>query len=370
MITILPPEPTKPPAIFAAMLDRAFGECWIRLMFASTVKMHWPHSTLAVYFRDDRPYKRDMIACCPYVDHIIPVTPDHARGVALDLFYAAADRFEMPSSKEFVAHGYAASDLILTPHSMLEIDLLRYPTWPQFRLPADRRAELLAAMEAAGLRPDKPHVVIHYRDASYPLRPDTPYRSVTSDEPFLTLANYLIYGLGLTVVRIGNPEMRAWPTQQGNLINLSRAPFLVQVAAISTARFCVMTMGGPASIPNAFGVPSMVSNAVGYAASGADPGFLLPKSLVDGDGNPMPLQDIIAAGGWTSEACWHNSKAGARFLDNTTDELKAGVEQLMLQTYPWSGGWREPQQPPHHIRPQPYAPRAPFVRSVNVMFPE
>lgn len=361
---MLPPARTKPLKIFAAALDRAMGEFWLRLMFASTVKMHSAGGQLSVYWRDDRPaYKQDMLACCPYWDRQVRVA-ETGQPLPIDYLYSPGDRHPLGETADaFRNAGHADPDIVLVPSCMLEIDLLRWPQWPQFRIPQDRATALYGELESLRLSSNQPHVCIHYREPTYPFRGPTPYRDVTSDEPFLALRDYLIDHHGLTVVRIGHKEMREWPARE-RFVDLSRSPFMTQATAISLARFCVMTMSGPASIPNAFGVPSMVSNAVGYAASGADPGFLLPKMLIDAGGEPVDLRGLIDNGMWTSELCWQASLRGFRFVDNTLDQLKRGVDHLADMTSS-PCGWRtvETQAEPAPLR---YDPFRPFCRMVNV----
>lgn len=354
-----PPERTKPVKIFCAALDRAAGEFWLRLMYASTVKMHIPDSQLTVYWRDDRPeYKAAMLALCPYVDRQIR-TPADGMVLGIDWLYTAGDRHKFGALADaFRAAGHAAQDIMLIPSNMLEIDLLRYPAWPRFRLP-DTAKPVTQELARRGVGSNQSHVVIHYREPTYPYRGPTPYRDVTSDEPFLALRDYLIDEHGLTVARIGHSQMREWPARD-RFIDLSRDPFIMQAAAISHARFCVMTMSGPASIPNAFGVPAMVSNAVGYAASGADPGFLLPKHLISPAGQPVELQGLVENGQWTSELCWKASLEGYTFRDNTLAELCRGVDALAERTANY-----RPEEPAP-VQPMPYSPQRPYMRAVNV----
>ena len=360
---MLPPERTKPLKIFAACLDRALGETFIRLLFASTVKMHSPGSSLSIYIREDRDYKSDMLSLCPYWDRQIKTAAD-GQPLPLDFFYAPGDRHDLGATAHaFRDAGHADPDIMLIPSNMLEIDLLRYPQWPQFRIPKEREIPLYEELEILGLAVNQPHAVIHYRLPNFPLRGATPYRDTSSDEPFLALRDYLIDHHGMNVVRIGHKEMREWPARE-RFVDLSRSPFMTQACAISLARFTVMTMSGPASIPSAFGVPGMVSNAVGYAASGADPGFLLPKMLLDAGGEPVEIRGLIENGMWTSELCWQASLRGFKFVDNTLDQLKRGVDHLADMT---SGprGWRtvETQAEPAPLRHDPFRP---FCREINI----
>ena len=251
---------------------------------------------------------------------------------------------------------------------MLEIDLLRFPSWPTFIVPADRREGLYAKLEAAGMKRDKWVTVLHYREPTYPLRVPTPYRDVASDEPYEALARYIIKSLDCQVVRIGHKEMRAWDIGDG-FVDLSRSEdFMLQACALSLSRFAVMTAGGPAHLPCAFGVPVMISNAIGIAACGADPGFMLPRGLVSPKGVRVDIGATARAGRWTSEHTRHAVvNHGYSLVDNTEKELCTWAREMYGQSAgAFPPGWREPATVPPIAATALYSPRLPFVRGVNL----
>lgn len=373
MSSVIPPPRNTPFKFFLAALDRALGECIIRAVFAATLKTHVKDADVTVYVRRDRPYKDDIWAIAsPFVDRFVTVTGDNM--LPCEYFYVPFDRHKVENAEAFRAAGHATQDVILPPTGMLEGDLLRFPSWPAFQIPALRRDEMFSKLRACRLSEDNWVVTLHYREPTYPLRGATPYRDVSSDEPYHELAKHIIHDLGGQVIRIGHKEMRDWPelNRTPGFVDLSRSDdFMLHAAAISISRFAVMTMGGPVSLCAPFGVPAMVSNAVGIAASGADPGFMLPKRIYRGDSSTFRygILEMIDDGCWTTDFLRANSINGhLRLTDNTLDELKAGVAKLYEQTRPWVNFWRQPGEPVAVVK-GPFNPQGEFVRKVNVMVP-
>lgn len=366
MTPILPVIPPRPYKILAAILDRVLGECICRMLYIASLKQHVRDASIAVYTRRDRPWKADLLAMAAhYVDRAILSDGDNV--LPIDWLYSALDRHDLPGSEAFRQAGHATPDLVLTPSGMMEIDLLRFPSWPVFTIPTGRRDELYAKLEAAGLKRDRWLCVLHYREPTYPLRAPTPYRDVASDKPFEELARYVIKTLGCQVVRIGHKEMRAWEIGDG-FVDLSRSDdFMLQACAVSLARFAVMTAGGPAHLPCAFGVPVMIADAIGMAACGADPGFMLPRHLIAPNGARADIVETANAGQWTSERTrLAVVNEGYTLVDNTAEELCRGARELYARSAGYPEGWREPLAPLPIAATEPYNPRGPFVRPYNI----
>ena len=77
----------QPFRIFSALLHRALGDFIEQLLFAATVKEHFPRARLDVYYRPDRSFKADTIAMAPQVDSQWPTM----NRFPIDLFDIAAD---------------------------------------------------------------------------------------------------------------------------------------------------------------------------------------------------------------------------------------------------------------------------------------
>ena len=67
--------------------------------------MHYADARLAFYYRDDRPYKRDIVAINPYIDQRVVVAGD--RITALDAFDPRGDGSDIPDTDKFARHGLA-----------------------------------------------------------------------------------------------------------------------------------------------------------------------------------------------------------------------------------------------------------------------
>lgn len=249
-----------PVKIFAAAIDRTLGDFLTRNIYAAAVKMHFSDARLAFYYRDDRPYKKDIVALNPYIDQRVIVHGDNA--AAIDLFYDAGDRHPLPYSVDFRRRGLANPDILLVPSTMIVQDLLRFDRYPIFQIPTDRRIVLKARLVELGVSPDRWLCCIFYRQGNFAARGQATYRDV-DDHTFEVLARHIVENLGGQVVRVGHSAMRPWNIGKG-FVDLSRLhdEFLTQATAISLARFMISTLSGPAHLPGAFDVPYAITNAM------------------------------------------------------------------------------------------------------------
>src|SRR4051812_43897085 len=58
------------PRIFAYLGERALGDFVLGNCAASSLKLSLVDATLTVYYRDDRPYKREVIELNPHIDRV------------------------------------------------------------------------------------------------------------------------------------------------------------------------------------------------------------------------------------------------------------------------------------------------------------
>lgn len=334
----------KPVKIFAAALDRTLGDFLTRNIYAATVKMHYANARLALYYRDDRPYKRDLVAINPYIDQKVIVSGN--RTTALDVFYAPHDRANIPDTLDFIKHGLADPDVFLTPSMMIVEDLLRFDRYPIFHIPEDRVSELSDRLVNLGLDPNRWFCCLFYRQPNYGHRGSTAYRDV-DDRPFEALARYIIGELGGQVVRLGHPEMRQFDLGRG-FIDLSRLrdQFMLQAMAVSRARFMVTTSSGPAHLPAVFDVPYVVTNSLSIWAAWTPAGMIMPNHLLDVNGKRFNIRELAAMGAlnWASISHFVRNRA-CRLVENSVEELCA-VADLLWSRSANCAGWRAPASLP------------------------
>lgn len=335
----------RPVKIFAAALDRTLGDFLTRNIYAAAVKMHYANARLAFYYRDDRPYKRDLVAINPYIDQRVVVAGD--RITALDVFYPDGDRAEIPGTVDFIKHGLADPDIVLMPSMMQVEDLVRFDRYPIFRIPEDRVSELSDRLVGLGLDPNRWYCCLFYRQPNYGYRGATAYRDV-DDRPFEALARYIMSELGGQVVRIGHPEMRPFDLGSG-FIDLSRLrdEFMIQAMAVSRARFMVTTSSGPAHLPGAFDVPYVVTNSLSIWLVWTAAGMIMPNHLINRQGRRVDLRRLIDSGTLDWEFVRAALHYGCRLVDNSREELFT-VARLLHERTTDCPTWRVPA-----VEPQP-----------------
>ena len=359
----------RPVKIFAAALDRTLGDFLTRGIYAAAVKMHYANARLALYYRDDRPYKRDLVAINPYIDQKIVIAGD--RATPLDVFYPHPDRADIPGTRDFIKIGLADPDIVLTPSMMVVEDLLRFDRHPIFRIPEDRVSELSDRLVGLGLDPNRWFCCLFYRQPNYDGRGATTYRDV-DDRPFEALARHIIGDLGGQVVRLGHPGMRSFDIGPG-FVDLSRLKneFMVQAMAVSRARFMVTTSSGPAHLPGAFDVPYVVTNSLSIWGVWTPAGMIMPNHLFDETGKRFDIRELAAMGALNWGSVRHFTKnRGCRLVENSFEELRA-VTDLLWSRSSDCPSWRPPAPVPMPAPTNRIDFLQPYCRSVTVVeFPE
>lgn len=354
--------------IFAVALDRTLGDFLSRNIYAAAVKMQFKSAKLAIYYRDDRSYKKDLIAINPYIDDIVAVSEGEV--VPIDFFYSATDRFPTLGADSFIKRRLADPDIILTPSMMGVEDLLRFDRHPIFRIPEDRTSELSDRLVELGLDPNRWFCCLFYRQPNYGHRGPTAYRDV-DDRPFEALARYVIEDLGGQVVRLGHPEMRSFDLGSG-FVDLSRLKdeFMVQAMAVSRARFMVATSSGPAHLPGAFDVPYVVTNSLSILAVWTPAGMIMPNHLIDPQGRRVDVRQLLDVGRLDWDSVRLALRNGCRVLENSAAELSAAARMLYERTVDCQG-WRPPAVVPPFMPPNRYGIFQPYRRKVSIVeFPE
>lgn len=354
--------------IFAAALDRTLGDFLTRNIYAAAVKMQFKSANLAIYYRDDRPYKTDLIAINPYIDEAVVMAARQV--VPVDFFYSLADRPPLPGASSFVKRGLADPDIVLVPSMMGVEDLLRFDHHPIFRIPEDRVSELSDRLVALGLDPNRWFCCLFYRQPNYRHRVPTAYRDV-NDQPFEELARYIIKELGGQVVRLGHPEMRPFDIGPG-FVDLSRLEneFMIQVMAVSRARFMVTTSSGPAHLPGSFDVPYVVTNSLSILAVWSPAGMIMPNHLISPQGHRVDVRQLLDAGRLDWDSVRVALRNGCRIVENSAPELFAVARSLYDRTVDCPN-WRIPSITPKTMPSNRYGIFQPYSRRVSIAeFPE
>jgi putative glycosyltransferase (TIGR04372 family) len=356
--------------IFAAALDRTLGDFLSRNIYAAAVKMQFKSASLAIYFRDDRPYKKDLVAINPYVDDIVSVSGRDT--IPIDFFYSPADRFPIPGANKFIKRGLADPDIVLVPSMMGVEDLLRFDRHPIFRIPEDRVSKLADRLTGLGLDPNRWFCCVYYRQPNYGHRGPAAYRDV-DDRPFEALSRHIVSELGGQVVRLGHPEMRSFDLGP-SFVDLSRLKdeFMVQAMAVSRARFMVTTSSGPAHLPGAFDVPYVVTNSLSIWAVWTPAGMIMPNHLISPQRHRIDVRQLLDAGRLDWDSVRLALRNGCRIVENSAAELCAAARMLHERTSDCLG-WRPAatRSASRQTPPNRYGIFQPYRRKVSIVeFPE
>lgn len=357
----------RPFKILAALLDWNLGDFITRNIYAAALKMRFKRAKLTVYFRDDRPYKKDVLALNPYVDQVVFGTGTY--GLPIEVFNISG-RFPLRGAEQFIDAGHRRQDLFLVPSMMMAMDLLRFEYLPVFAIPEGKRSSLESRLVQLGLDPERWFCCVFYRQPNYSPRGAVPHRDV-DDRAYETLVNWVIDELGGQVVRLGHPEMRRFPERRG-YIDLGAVPddFLLQATAISRARFMVMTPSGPSMLPGAFRVPCALTNAADFESVWHDSGIVLCRHLFDPNGRRVPLASLLRRGLLHSNMIKRMvTDQGFHMLENTVEELKQ-VTRILFERTTDVPCWRPQVAADNVMADNQFVTPRPFQRAVNfVEFP-
>lgn len=239
----------------ALCLNRTLGDFAVGLCFAASVKRLFDHARLAVYFHDDRPYKRPLIRACPEIDVLFEYDPDQMMPLeAFDSAFGGPVTVPDPRWRENRFH---FADLVLTPSMMLDKFFGNFEQPARLRIPPEDIPILKERLMAAGVDPERWFTVLHYREPNYGGRPADPLRDM--DPAVLqNVSNTIIDELGGQVVRVGHPEMAAFEARDGfiDLAPLEGGDFMLQLFAMSRARFMIAGASGPHNCAAALGTPT------------------------------------------------------------------------------------------------------------------
>lgn len=359
--------------IFAGLLDRALGEFLQKSMICAAIKSQYADAHLSVYYHNDRPYKRDILALNPHIDSKLEVGAGNV--LPLEFFHMNTDREVLPGSDDFIKRGYSTPDILLTPSMLDTFSFYRFEHVPYFRVPPERVDDLDQRLVDMGVDPIRWFCCIFYREPGYEFRSASQYRDV-SHAPFLALTEWIIREAGGQVLRIGHPTMTRFPEMPGFIdTNRLENDFMLQAHAASRSRFAVVTSAGPAPIFPAFGIPYAVTNAIGLALVLREGDLVLPRPFVSPDGKALDLVAGMRDGSWNeSELARLASEEGYRGIDNSPEELIEVARMLMEQTDEISG-WRPHRDHEADLaaapKPDNYAVPEPVRRGARVVrFPD
>ncbi|MDA0341223.1 MAG: TIGR04372 family glycosyltransferase [Proteobacteria bacterium] len=318
--------------VFALALDRTLGDFVMQNLMAASISQSLGDCRLHLYYRDDRPFKSQVVALNPHV-HKIWKSPG-GMGLPVELFDVAAEAPVKAAEPDWYTSFAASPDLLLTPTMMKQETLRSCETVARFRMPEDQVSEFQQDLVARGLDPHRWFCVLHYREAGYQARGPNALRDI-DPEIALAVTRHIIETLGGQVVRIGHQGMARFPEMPG-LVELSDVAdgFMLQAFAISRARFFFeVSASGPALLAMAFGTPVARCNTPDLEGPLCERSILLPMHLVGPTGDRVP-QDLALAKGLIGTVAVQNvlGPDGYRFQKNSVAELLAAAGEIVDRT--------------------------------------
>jgi len=337
---------SRPFRIFTALLHRTLGDFTEQLLFAASLKEMFASAHLDVHYKPDRPYKAEIVSLAPQVDGAWPTN----NRFPIDLFDNAGMR---PISGPEIWHdsNCDSPDLVLTPSMCPRERLGSLPHLARFRVPDAERweTELHKATAGAGF------CVLHYREAGYEFSHMGNYRNVNAGD-VQPVVDHLL-DQGVQVVRIGHGGMTPLRAADG-YADLSDAPFLLQAAAVSRARFFLeISPSGPSALANGFGVPMLRCNAVILAGPATPESLVLGRPILDADGRDVTTQAMAQD---LPREIFIKENNGYTLGLNSAEQIKQCVDEMLRVTADVTG-WRDTETPPSPPVPEGFTWPMPWI---------
>ncbi len=343
----------NPFRIFTLALHRALGDFASMVCHAASVKARFDHAKLAVYFRNDRPYKSDILSVCPDIDEIIEMRDGESLPLdVMDIGFGAP----IPPPNHWYSRGWNSPHLLLTPGMTGYQTFGSFERTARFRFSGTEAENQAARLCAAGVDPKSWFAVIHYREPNYNNRTAQPLRD-TDPATFEAVSNWIIDGLGGQVVRIGHPEMARFSPRAGfvDLAALGNADFKQQMFAISRARFMLAGASGPGICGSCFGTPTAMANTQVFYGVWNEQDAVMYNHIVAPDGQRISREVAEKQEMYFGPAMDHLRAQGYRIVLQSPEELKrlaAFMHERTADTSGWRTHWyTEPAGPKPNTLP-------------------
>ena len=316
------PDPSsRPIVIVALMLATTLGDFIEYNLFAASFKRQYRRARLIAYYRRDRPFKDGIIEMNPEIDEVWAQEGQET---------VEASHFNVAPGGDTDRH----ADIILTPSMMSRAKLPSLPSLAHFQVPAPKTEACEKALIEGGLDPERWFCVLHYREPSFEGRGANADRDIDPDNP-IAMTRYIIETLGGQVVRIGHPEMAAFPATPG-FLDLSRGPpdIQTQAAAVRRSRFFLeLSPSGPMALAPCFGVPVARCNALILAGPTSADSIVLNQHLVGPDGSTVPIATCVEKNLLNGAVMPANLRnRGYRFSRNTLADMQAVARDMVRLT--------------------------------------
>lgn len=257
--------------ILAAIGKNTIGDFCHDALVASAIAARFDDAELCVYYRDNRPYKTDILRCVPNIHSTI--RNDTGGMLPIDCLGSSSAVSEITNLNDprvRSANIIIAGDMFNAGmHSDLQIPLMELPeSW----VDAGKRK-----LVSLGLDPSKWFAVIYWKSPGYEYRKPNPTRDIHDPSPYLAAANHIL-DEGGQVVRIGHPTPVP-PLNRPGYVDLSREPepHWLQMCAVAWARFMLSSASGPSVYGCGFGTPTAICDQHELSGAWRDGDYILMR---------------------------------------------------------------------------------------------
>ncbi len=309
-----------------------------------------PGCRVVLVYRDDRPYKRLLNALDPYVTDCVALPPGDEVLAPMSWFDGRPTGEGRPLGADWVRKGYHRPDVFLVPSMYARGEHIPFGKVPRFRFLPEHESEFVPRLMEEGLDPENWFVCLHMRESRYEYRYGEDGNRSVDPATYLPLIRHVVRERGGQVVRMGDPSMLALPEMEG-FVDLSRYDdiLLLQLFALSRARFFVGTDSGPVGMSGVFGVPTVSTNSIGVAVL-TDGDAVLFKKMWTPAGRPIRFREFLDSGTTSFHGVY---PIHVQIENNSSEELLAAAKHMMEETAGVES-WRrrepeEPHEPGHGI---------------------
>lgn len=316
-------HPKKPLRICANLNSKSFGDFATSLLFVNTVAAHFDHAHVTVIYKDDMPFKRDLLRLA---------NVDRAVGSGMYL-----PGMESLNYSDGMVGEFAHTDLFITHKMALCGALWTFDRIAWLRVPEDDAASHTARLESMGLDRGQWFATIHAREPGYLGKLPGPNLR-DSDPATFEQAAWRILALGGQVVRLGHPGGTR-PIMPG-LVDVRHESAAVQCFAMSRARFQISSSSGPQSVADCFHTPNGCVDETDHYERFND--RMVVRTVDFHTPHGVFHNDALAQRGWDKHAMQTAMRAEPtqyRIERNSPAEVCRMVDFMYART---DGGWREP----------------------------
>ena len=292
---------------------------------------------LFIYYRDDRPFKNDILRYVPNMHRAIRVSGPQDF-LPLDYFDTSHGSITLADDAEL--RDIRAVDILLAGNMYGEPQMHCMPL-PTLRAAPDLKQRGDEALLKLGVDPSRWIAAVYWKEAGYGDRGFHGARVVKDPIPYLAARRYIIENLGGQVVRLGHPSATETLDIPG-FFDLAKLPdsHWLQMHAVSVSRFMIASASGPSAYGPAFDVPTAVTDQIELSGVWRDHDYIVTRGFYI-DGKEYRQMEAYEAGHLDHASDWGEYGTKIPLRPNSIGELLDTVDEM----YAVSGncpGWRVP----------------------------